>query len=263
MECPPDWGLLTKVAMTLECDEVAREGSVRLTLDGELLQILSGTGLVFRLDEPEKARVAIRGCDSNDLNESVEFKDYHRVRVVIVDGPDNRAVEEKGVSEDCCAGEESDVSEKGMWGGGKYGGTTPLSWSLEQLRSGWSDLSPAEKIRVARYGGRSIRFIIIKGIDKQLHGHVLSNPGITPDEVAVMAGEAALDPRVLERIASGSEWIRHKTVVKNLIRNPKVPLPVVRRLLAGLGKRDLVQLQKSDRLRASVREMVSKKLAKF
>lgn len=251
MKCPPDWELLTKVTMTIECEEVTQAGPVNLTLIGELLQILGGNGLVFRLDESEKVRALFDRGPRDDEIEKGEFQDYQKVKVRISE------------ASDICEAEKGVVFENERKRGGSPAGITPLSWSIEKLRAEWSNLSPAEKIRVARYGERNVRFIIIKGAEKQLHGHVLSNPKITPDEVAAMAAEAALDPQVLERIASGSEWTQHKAVVKNLIKNPKLPIPLVRRLLGGLGKRDLMQLRKSDRLRASVREMLSKKLAKF
>lgn len=251
IEQTPDWPRLSSLEVALDCEESSPEGVVPLCFKGELLQILEGNGLVLRLLEPGVLRKVLeengsfvlgdKGDESSVAGEDFNIDRYSELCVNVFDGAES--TDEKEIT--------------------KRSGITPLSWTIEELRSGWSNLTQAEKIRVARYGGRNVRRIIIKGAEKQLHGHVLSNPKITPEEVAAMAAEAALDPLVLKRIAGSSEWTQHKRVVKNLIKNPKLPLPKVRSLLSRLGHQDLRELRKSEKLRASVREILKKRLAKL
>ena len=251
IEQTPDWPRLSSLEVTLDCEEMSPEGVVPLTFKGELLQILAGNGLVLRLLDPGVLRKVLeenrssgfeyKGAESSRGGKDFNIDRYSELCVKVFHGDES-------------TGEKETTKRSGI---------TPLSWTIEELRSGWSNLTQAEKIRVARYGGRNVRRIIIKGAEKQLHGHVLSNPKITPEEVAAMAAEAALDPLVLKRIAGSSEWTQHKRVVKNLIKNPKLPLPKVRSLLSRLGPQDLRELRKSEKLRASVREILKKRLTKL
>lgn len=251
LEASPSWEPLTEVQLCFYL-EGSRERPV-VTIHGELLQILDGNGLVFGFVDPEGAGEEIQALvqRADAISDGRGGVTGSHLPVLHVEVPR----EERRVDPGAGASREQ--------GRGERSGITPLSWSIEQLRSNWTTLSPADKIRVARYGGRTVRRMIMKGMDKQLHGHLLSNPKITPDEVAAMASEAALDPLVLKRIASSSEWTQYNQVVKNLITNPKLPLPRVRQLLSKLSPRDMKRLQRSNRLRASVRDLLKKKLNKY
>jgi hypothetical protein len=138
----------------------------------------------------------------------------------------------------------------------------PLSWSIDKLRAGWDELGFADRVRVARYGGRVARMMILRSPEKRLHAHLLSNPKITGDEVAMMASKGGLDPAVLRRISGSHEWLRHKNVVRNLVCNSKLPLPRVKRLLQRLSKEELERLSSSGKVRASVRAAIKRQLAK-
>jgi len=104
--------------------------------------------------------------------------------------------------------------------------------------------------------------IAARGRDKTLQIHLLSNPNISTEEVAAMAGSAGLDPAALRRIASNREWLRSAEITRNLICNPKLPLPEVERLLRPLSQDELARIYKSGRLRAVVRQAIQKRLTR-
>ena len=139
-------------------------------------------------------------------------------------------------------------------------GASPVAWSFELLLAEWDNLTLAEKIRVARFGKRPARVMILKGLDRTLHIHVLNNPTVSPDEVAMMAAMTNLDPIVLRKIIASTEWLRHTTVVRNLICNPKLPLPEVTKLLRYLPRDQLAQLTKTGKVRGSVKQAIIKLL---
>lgn len=134
------------------------------------------------------------------------------------------------------------------------------SWSIEKLQAEWDGLPVAEKVRVARHGGRAARIHVLKGLDRTLHAHVLSNPKISPEEVAMMAAMPQLDPAALKRIATSSEWLRHTVVVRNLVTNPKMPLPLVLPLLRHLPLDELRRLGRSGQVRASLKQEIVKRI---
>jgi hypothetical protein len=133
-------------------------------------------------------------------------------------------------------------------------------WSIEKLQAAWDSLPLAEKVRVARHGSRAARIHVLKGLDRTLHAHVLSNPRITPEEVAMMAAMPQLDPAVLKRISTTAEWLRHTLIVRNLVTNPKLPLPLVLPLLRHLPLDELRRLGRTGHVRASLKQEIIKRI---
>ena len=231
----------------------------------EVVQVLPGTGLVVRVTEP------------GNTEEMVAYATFSEAA-----GPPKVEVLEVGEGEP--GGGDGDPEGGGSPSGGVGGtaggnggappagggspgrevksgtATSPTLWSVERLRAEWDNLSPAQRIRVARYGRRDARHMILKDIDKKMHNHVLSNPKVTPDEVASMAGMAGLDPDTLRRIANSPEWVRHKSVVRNLVCNPKMNLPQVQKLIKHLPQDELRRLSRSGKVRGAVKQAIIKKI---
>ncbi len=139
-------------------------------------------------------------------------------------------------------------------------GYGPLSWPIERVMKEWNDLPLSDKINLARRGDLGIRRLILKRPDPRLYTHVMENPQLTPGEIAAMAAMPSLPPDVLKRISSRSEWLRHASVVRNLLSNPKTPLDTVSRLVHKLPGRELRQLTRSGRVREPVKRIILKKV---
>lgn len=240
---PPDTGPLEQVVLLL------RAGSVSAEVTAEVLQILSGTGLVVRVVDLGRTKAA-------DLPRAMGAP--RPPEVTLDDGAEDEgtADEDEGLGEDDASGPPE------RRGPPMPAGSSALSWPVEKLQAEWDTLSMPERIRVARYGNRGARMIAMRGRDKALQVHLLSNPNISNEEVATMAGSAGLDPAALRRIASNREWLRSAEITRNLICNPKLPLPEVERLLRPLSQDELARLAKSGRLRAAVRQSIQKRLAR-
>lgn len=202
-------------------------------IGSELLQVLAGAGIVVRI-------VDETGIDASSLPSSSEKPS--QPRVAWDEGP----------------AQTEPKADRGRTAG--PAGSSAISWPLEKLQAEWETLSTPERIRVARYGNRGARGVVLRSNDRALHVHLLSNAHITAEEVASLAGNAALDPSALRRIASNTDWLRSAEVTRNLVCNPKMPMPEVERLLRTLSRDELVRLSKSGRARSIVKQAVAKRL---
>jgi len=198
-------------------------------LEGEVLQVIPGLGIAVALKDPVAAYGLTFGATPASPAEPPQVS-------------------------------TPKLSEEAEGGGQAPRTYGVLSWPIEKLQVEWKDLPLPERIRVARYGKRPARALVMRLQDPQLHNFLISNPHITADEVAVLAGMGNLDPVLLKRLASSPEWTRHKTVVRNLVCHPKATLPQITQLVDKLGSDELRRLTRTGKVRASVKRLIIKKL---
>jgi hypothetical protein len=240
-EPPRDLKQYAPVALEVVVDED------RCVMSAEVLQVLPGTGLVVRLTDVNEA---------TGLVESAPIAEPALPPEVRLSLPE----------QDLGAAPEPVPDDAPARGGTKprigpqIAGSSPVSWSIEQLQATWDQLTVPEKVRVARHGKRPARMLILKGLDKTLHVHVLHNTGVTPEEVTMMAGMSSLDPTVLRRIAGDTQWLRHTSVARNLICNPKLTLVQITKILKYLPRDELSRLARTGKVRQSVKQLIVKTL---
>ncbi len=111
-------------------------------------------------------------------------------------------------------------------------------------------MSINEKRSAAMRGGKELRFLILKDNNKMLHPFVLNNPAITPDEIEMISRMTSINPELLHRLAK--EHSRSPNVVRNLVKNPKTPLPDAIDLVEKLGVTDLRAIAKGGAVRPAV-----------
>lgn len=226
---PEEAGLQQYQAVTLE---VCLAGA-RAELEGEVLQVIPGLGVALALRQPGAAFVL--------CGDTTPASPPTPPEVTLPAEEQARAQE---------AGRES--------GGIRTSG--PQTWSIEKLQAEWPNLSQPDRIRVAKYGKRPARGLVLRQPDPQLHQFLLSNPHITPEEVAVLAGLGNLDPTLLQRLATSPEWTRHLAVVRNLVCHPKATLQQVTKLVEKLPGDELRRLTRTGKVRASVKRIIIKSL---
>jgi len=234
-------------------------GKDRCDMSAEVLQVLPGNGLVVRLTDVQEA---------TELVASAPIAEPALPPEVRISAPEPEPEPEVDAAQEADPNPEPDRDpQEGPDRGGtkprigpQIAGSSPVSWSFEQLVATWDQLTVAEKVRVARHGKRPARMLILKGLDKTLHVHVLNNAGVTPDEIAMMASMASLDPTVLRRIAGDAGWLRHTSVARNLICNPKLNLPLVTKILKYVPRDELSRLARTGKVRQSVKQLIVKKL---
>ncbi len=253
-------------------------GEERCAMAAEVLQVLPGNGIVVRLTDVAEASAMVDSAPIADPVLAPEVRIYmpELAELTFVTGeqpmvmpsapPGGDPAEPSPEGGEQAEGAAEQVERENQRGGTKpkvghhIAGSSPISWSHEQLVATWDQLTLAEKVRVARHGKRPARMMILKGLDKTLHIHVLNNNGVTPDEIAMMASMANLDPTVLRRIATDNQMLRHATTARNLICNPKLPLPLVTKLLKHVGRDDLSRLARTGKVRQNVKQLIIKML---
>ena len=116
------------------------------------------------------------------------------------------------------------------------------------------------KIQRARNGDREARFAVLRDPTRNLHAHVLHNPGIALDEIAAIARMTSVSVDMLTQIAQRREWGHRPEIAIALIRNPTVPIPVAVVLIDHVGEGELRQLAKDTRTREPIARAARKKL---
>jgi hypothetical protein len=245
-------------------------------LAGQVLQIISGLGIVFAPGEPgavasilgpELAGGAVDPAAARPPEVTpVDGETAAGVSVGAADGADE-ADEAGGADEggDADEGDGVDEGDEGAQGGGAAAARKrrtfgPLSFSIEKLAAEWVNLPLADRIRVARYGKRAARALVLRQGDPQLQAFLIANPHISIEEIAALAGLGNLDPSVLSRIATNPEWTQSTMVVRNLLCHPKATLPQVTRLADRLSTEELRRLTRTGKVRASVKQLLMKKI---
>jgi hypothetical protein len=116
---------------------------------------------------------------------------------------------------------------------------------------------------VAKWGDRSARGLVLKKGDRALQAVLMTNPKVTPNEVAILVGKPGLNPELLKRIGSSREWTRHLPVLRSLVANPNLPLPIISRLLRQMDLGELRRMKRSGRVRAIVKKEIDKQIARL
>lgn len=121
--------------------------------------------------------------------------------------------------------------------------------------------SPAiDRIQLALRGDRDQRFDILRGRNRALHVYVLRNPGLTFDEICMIAKMPSVSPEVLTQIAERREWGHRPEVAFALCRNPTTPVPAAVKLLEHVSAAELRILAKDAGTREPIQRAARKKL---
>jgi hypothetical protein len=225
------------------------------TVEAEVLQLISPLGLAVRvLGDLAALRALPGGCEPGASMEPP--------RVTVGDGEPDEASEDEGQRPPGMSAEEADElmaddEETAARGGSMLG---PHNWPVEKLAVEWHSLSLADRARVAKYGKRGARGVVMRAQDRTLHQFLLSNSQITAEEVAAMAAMANLDAATLKRIGTSSDWLRHSTIVRNLVCNPRASLPQITKWVELLSEDELRRLTRTGKVRASVKQLITRKL---
>jgi hypothetical protein len=115
-----------------------------------------------------------------------------------------------------------------------------------------SSLSIPEKRKIARTANRTVRGLLIRDPNKNLHMFVVQNPKITTDEIAEYTRNPGLARDAIKMIAANRSWTSSNRIVFNLVRNPSTPTEVAVALLRRLNRNQLRVLAKGGSVREPV-----------
>jgi hypothetical protein len=83
-----------------------------------------------------------------------------------------------------------------------------------------------QKIMLAIKGGKEERTILIRESNRLIQVNVIRNGRITEGEIAYIAQMRTVNEEVLRIISNTREWMKKYTITKNLVLNPRTPLPI-------------------------------------
>lgn len=115
-----------------------------------------------------------------------------------------------------------------------------------------NSLSIPEKRKIARTANRTVRGLLIRDPNKNLHMFVVQNPKITTDEIAEYTRNPGLARDAIKMIAANRSWTSSNRIVFNLVRNPSTPIEVAVALLRRLNRSQLRILAKGGSVREPV-----------
>ena len=88
-------------------------------------------------------------------------------------------------------------------------------------------------------GDREARSILIRDSNRVVATAVINNPRITDQEVENIAAMRTVADEVLRLIAANRAWARSYSIIHNLVRNPRTPIPTVISTLPRIRTKDL------------------------
>ena len=116
-----------------------------------------------------------------------------------------------------------------------------------------------QKILLATKGGKEERTLLIRESNRLVQVAVIRNSRISEGEVSYIAQMRTVHDEVLRIISLNREWMKKYTIVKNLVQNPRTPLPIAMNHLKRIREFDL-KLMSTDR---NVAEAIRREAKRF
>ena len=115
-----------------------------------------------------------------------------------------------------------------------------------------------DRMKLGRKGDREARSILIRDPNKVVAASVINNPRITDQEAENIATMRTVADEVLRLMAMNRNWARSYTIIHNLARNPRTPLPTVISLLPRIRTKDLKHLSQNRNVSDAIRRQASR-----
>lgn len=87
-------------------------------------------------------------------------------------------------------------------------------------------LSTGQRLALAKKGNKEVRMILIRDPNEMVALEVLSSPRITDAEIVQISSMKDVSEKILRAIGSNRKYRSNKTIVLNLLHNPKTPVSV-------------------------------------
>jgi hypothetical protein len=110
-----------------------------------------------------------------------------------------------------------------------------------------------QKIMLAIKGGKEERTILIREANRLIQVNVIRNARITESEIAYIAQMRTVNEEVLRVISTNREWMKKYPIIKNLVLNPRTPLPVAMTNLKRLNEFDMKLMQRDKNVSEALR----------
>ncbi|MCM3902007.1 MAG: hypothetical protein ND866_09900 [Pyrinomonadaceae bacterium] len=115
------------------------------------------------------------------------------------------------------------------------------------------NMNAKDRMKMARKGDREARSILIRDTNRVVAAAVINNPRITDHEIENIASMRTVSDEVLRLIAMNRAWARSYTIILNLCRNPRTPIPTSISILPRIRTKDLQHISLSRNISEAVR----------
>lgn len=114
-------------------------------------------------------------------------------------------------------------------------------------------MNARDRMKLAMKGDREARSILIRDSNKVVCSAVVKNPRITEQEIENISAMRTVSDEVLRLIAMNRSWARAYTIIHNLARNPRTPIPTAMNILPRIRTKDLHHLSQNRNVSETVR----------
>jgi hypothetical protein len=114
------------------------------------------------------------------------------------------------------------------------------------------NMGVAEKMKLAFFGSKEARDILVRDPNKLVSIAVVKSPKIQESEIEAISKSRQVSDDVLRQIAATKEWMKSYTIKLNLVSNAKCPLPISMKLLSHIRELDLRKLSKSKNISSQI-----------
>ncbi len=114
-------------------------------------------------------------------------------------------------------------------------------------------LNARDRMKLAMKGDREARSILIRDSNRLVAVAVINNPRVTDQEVENIAAMRTVADEVLRIISLNRAWARSYTIIHNLVRNPRTPIPTAISTLPRIRTKDLQNLTLNRNVSEAVR----------
>jgi hypothetical protein len=114
-------------------------------------------------------------------------------------------------------------------------------------------MNAKDRVKMAMKGDREARGILIRDSNRVVATAVIHNPRLTDQEVENIAAMRTVADEVLRLISLNRNWARSYSIIHNLVRNPRTPLPTVISTLPRIRTKDLKQLSQNRNVSEAAR----------
>ena len=115
-----------------------------------------------------------------------------------------------------------------------------------------------DRMKLGRKGDREARSILIRDSNKMVAVAVINNPRITDQEAENIATMRTVSDEVLRLMAMNRNWARSYTIIHNLARNPRTPIPTVINILPRIRTKDLQHLVQNRNVSDAIRRQANR-----
>ncbi len=119
-------------------------------------------------------------------------------------------------------------------------------------------MNARDRMKLAMKGDREARGILIRDSNKIVAAAVVNNPRIQEQEVESIAAMRTVSDEVLRLISLNRAWIRSYTIIHQLVRNPRTPIPTVINMLPRIRTKDLQNLALNRNISEAVRRQADR-----